>query len=40
VLPEVPLRRWVCSLPFQLRHLLGYDRELCAAVLDAFVKEL
>ncbi|HEX7480616.1 MAG TPA: transposase zinc-binding domain-containing protein [Polyangiales bacterium] len=40
VLPEVPLRHWVCSLPFQLRHLLGYDRELCAAVLNAFVKEL
>ncbi|HEX7479470.1 MAG TPA: hypothetical protein VF331_16825, partial [Polyangiales bacterium] len=40
VLPEVPLRHWVCSLPFQLRHLLGYDRELCAAVLNAFVREL
>ncbi|HEX7480721.1 MAG TPA: transposase, partial [Polyangiales bacterium] len=40
VLPEVPLRHWVCSLPFQLRYLLGYDRELCAAVLNAFVKEL
>ncbi|HEX7478524.1 MAG TPA: transposase zinc-binding domain-containing protein [Polyangiales bacterium] len=40
VLPEVPLRHWVCSLPFQLRHLLGYDRELCAKVLNAFVKDL
>jgi hypothetical protein len=40
VLPEVPLRHWVCSLPFQLRYLLGYDRELCAAVLSAFVREL
>jgi hypothetical protein len=40
VLPEVPLRHWVCSLPFQLRYLLGYDRELCAAVLNAFVKKL
>ncbi len=40
VLPEVPLRHWVCSLPFQLRYLLGYDRELCAAVLNAFVREL
>ncbi len=30
----------MCSLPFQLRYLLGYDRELCASVLNAFVKEL
>ncbi len=40
VLTEVPLRHWVCSLPFQLRHLLGYDRALCADVVSAFVKEL
>ena len=40
MLPEVPLRHWVCSLPFQLRCLLGYDRALCADVLNAFVKEL
>ncbi|TPW00641.1 MAG: insA, partial [Alphaproteobacteria bacterium] len=40
VLPEVPLRHWVCSLPFQLRHVLGYNRGLCAAVLGAFAHEL
>jgi len=37
VIPEVPVRQWVCSLPWQLRYVLGYDRQLCAAVLGAFV---
>jgi hypothetical protein len=40
VLPEVPIRQWVCSLPWQLRYVLGYDRALCAAVLGAFVADL
>lgn len=25
VLPEVPIRQWACSLPWQLRYVLGYD---------------
>jgi hypothetical protein len=37
VLPAVPMRQWVCSLPWKLRYLLGYDRELCAEVRGAFV---
>ena len=40
VLPEVPVRHWICSLPWGLRALLGYDRELAAEVVAAFVKEL
>jgi hypothetical protein len=40
VIPQVPVRQWVCSLPWQLRYLLGCDRVLCAAVLQAFVQEL
>ena len=40
VLPKVPIRQFVCSLPWQLRTLLGYDRVLCAAVLRAFTSEL
>jgi hypothetical protein len=40
VLPETPIRQWVCSLPWGLRALCGYDRELCAKVLGAFVEEL
>ncbi len=40
VIPEVPARQWVCSLPWRLRVLLGHDRRLCAAVLEAFVLAL
>jgi hypothetical protein len=40
VLPQVPIRHWICSLPWGLRALVGYDRELCAQVLSAFVAEL
>jgi hypothetical protein len=27
VLPEVPVRQWVCSLPWRLRYAMGYDRK-------------
>ncbi len=40
VLPAVRVRHWICSLPWGLRALLGYDRELCAKVVSAFVGEL
>jgi hypothetical protein len=40
VLPAVPVRHWICSLSWGLRALLGYDRELCAKVVRAFVGEL
>jgi acyl-CoA synthetase (AMP-forming)/AMP-acid ligase II len=30
VIPEVPVRQWVCSLPWRLRVLLGYDKRLFA----------
>jgi hypothetical protein len=39
VLPEVNIRHWVCTLPWGIRALLGYDKQLCAATLAAFVKE-
>ena len=40
VLPEVPLRQWVCSLPWELRMPVGYDGALCSAVVGAFVEEV
>ena len=40
VLPLVPVRHWICSLPWGLRALLGYDRTLCSEVISAFVGEL
>jgi len=40
VLPDVPVRQWVCSLPWRLRYAMGYDRRLCADVLAAFIAAL
>jgi hypothetical protein len=40
VLPPVPIRHWIGSLPWGLRALLGYDRQLCADVMSAFVGEI
>jgi len=40
VLPEVPLRQRVCSLPWELRMAVGYDGALCSAVVGAFVEEV
>ena len=37
VLPEVPIRHWVCTLPWGVRALLAYDQKLCTQVLHAFV---
>ncbi len=33
VLPRVPVRQWVLSLPFGLRYRLAFDRELTADIL-------
>jgi len=40
VLPEVPVRHWVCSFPWGVRAVLGYDRQLCRAATQAFAKEV
>ena len=32
VLPHVPTRQWVLSLPHSLRYRLAYDQSLCTAV--------
>ena len=40
VLPEVPVRHWVCTFPWGVRAVLGYDRELCRAAASAFAQEL
>jgi hypothetical protein len=29
VLPAVPMRQWVLSLPFRLLYLLAWNHELC-----------
>jgi hypothetical protein len=38
VLPRVPVRQWVLSLPFALRYRLAYDASLASAVLGSFVR--
>ena len=40
VLPPVPLRQWVLSLPKALRYLLAYDGRLCRAVVKAALGEV
>jgi len=36
VLPAVPLRQWVLTLPFELRAALAYERNLMGAVARIF----
>jgi len=40
VFPDVPVRQWVCSLPWRLRYPMGYDPRLCTDVLRVFVGAL
>ena len=41
VLPtRMPVRQWVCSLPWRLRVLCGYDSALCAEVMKAFEQQV
>jgi hypothetical protein len=38
VLPGVPFRQWVLTVPFDLRYVLAWNRELRTAVLNAFIR--
>ena len=38
VLPHVPVRQWVLSLPIQIRPMLAYDATLSRAVLNIFLR--
>jgi hypothetical protein len=40
VIPHVPVRQWVLSLPIALRYKLAYDSALAAAVLQLFVRSV
>jgi len=40
VLPEVPVRQWVLSLPFALRYRLAYASRLVSDVLRVFVRSI
>jgi len=38
VIPDVPVRQWVLSLPWSLRYLLAFDAALCRDVLAVFMR--
>src|SRR5437899_8089593 len=38
VLPHVPVRQWVLTLPYRLRYLLAWNHGLCRAVLAVHVR--
>ena len=40
VLPDVPIRQWVLSLPYRLRYLLAWDHDLCRAVASVYVRAI
>jgi len=40
VMPYVPTRQWVLSLPFALRYRMAWDHELTRKVLRCFFREL
>jgi len=40
VLPEVPFRQWVLSVPHPVRYLLAYDASLMSAVIGLFVRAI
>ena len=40
MLPRVPVRQWVLSLPHWLRYVLAWDHGLCRAVLGVYVHAL
>lgn len=40
ILPHVPIRQWVLSLPHALRYRLAWDHVLCRAVLGIYTRAL
>lgn len=40
VLPEVPVRQWVLSVPFALRYRMAYDARLTGEILNLFLRTL
>jgi len=40
VLPAVPVRQWVLSLPYSVRFRVAFDSDLLGEVLGIFVREV
>ena len=40
VLPWVPVRQWVLTMPYRLRYLLAWNHRLCRSVLSVYARAL
>ena len=40
VLPKVPIRQWVLSVPVRVRYLMAYDSVFCSKILNIFKSEV
>jgi len=40
VLPEVPMRQWVLTVPHRVRYLIAFDRVLCTRVRRIFIRTI
>ena len=40
VLPDVPIRQWVLTLPHHIRYLLAWRHDLCKAVVRVMLREV
>ena len=38
VLPEVPYRQWVFTVPFRIRYAIAFDKGLCGDVKRIFIR--
>ena len=40
VLPYVPIRQWVLTLPFELRHLAAFDPQACTSIRRIYMRSI
>jgi hypothetical protein len=40
VLPEVPIRQWVLTLPLRIRYLIAFDKKMCRSIKRIFISAL
>ena len=38
VIPDVPVRQWVLSVPYRVRHVCAYDADVCVTVREILVR--
>ncbi len=40
VIPDVPVRQWVLTLPHRIRYLLDWRHDLCKVVVRVLLREV